>query len=184
MLIFKDYPNVKKDEASMRIGIDLGGTKIEGAALAANGREVARIRVATPIDDYGATVSAVAHMVAGLEREAGPARSVGVGIPGIDLAAAGIAERAADGDAEAAAALMRYEDRPARALAGVINILDPDVVVPGGGMSNVDRLYETIPRLWQGWVFSDRADTPLRKNLHGDSGGVRGAAWLWPAEEA
>ena len=301
----------------MRIGIDLGGTKIEGVALAADGRELARFRVATPSGDYGATVAAVADMAAALEREAGPARAVGVGIPGTvspatglvknanstwiigkaldrdletalgrpvrlandancfavseavdgaaagagvvfgvilgtgtgggivvggrpltginaiagewghnplpwptdaerpgprcycgkhgcietflsgpglerdfraasgtDLAAVGIAERARDGDPEAAAALRRYEDRLARALAGVVNILDPDVIVLGGGMSNVDRLYETVPRLWQDWVFSDRADTPLRKNIHGDSGGVRGAAWLWPADDA
>ena len=300
----------------MRIGIDLGGTKIEGVALAADGRELARIRVATPSEDYPATVGAVAHLVAALEREAGPARSVGIGIPGtvspatglvknanstwiigkaldrdletalgrpvrlandancfavseaVDGAAAGagvvfgvilgtgagggivvdgrpltganaiagewghnplpwptdaerpgprcfcgkrgcietfvsgrglehdfraasgtelpavrIAERAGAGDPEAEAALSRYEDRLARALAGVVNILDPDVVVLGGGMSNVDRLYETVPRLWQDWIFSDRADTPLRKNVHGDSGGVRGAAWLWPPEE-
>jgi fructokinase len=62
----------------------------------------------------------------------------------------------------------------------VINILDPDVIVLGGGMSNVGRLYETVPALWQQWVFSDRAETPLKPPLHGDSSGVRGAAWLWP----
>ena len=308
---------MKSETAGMRIGIDLGGTKIEGIALAADGRELARVRVATPAGDYGATVAAVADMVAGLERAAGPAHSVGVGIPGtvspatglvknanstwiigkaldrdlaaalgrpvrlandancfavseavdgaaagahvvfgvilgtgagggividgrpltganaiagewghnplpwptdaerpgprcycgkhgcietfvsgrglehdfraassIDLAAKSIVERASDEDPEAKTALTRYEDRLARALAGVVNILDPDVIVLGGGMSNVDRLYDTVPRLWRNWVFSDRADTPLRRNVHGDSGGVRGAAWLWPAEEA
>ena len=67
----------------------------------------------------------------------------------------------------------------ARALAGVINILDPDVIVLGGGMSNTDRLYDTVPALWGPWIFSDRVDTGLLRNVHGDSSGVRGAAWLW-----
>ena len=87
------------------------------------------------------------------------------------------------GDARAAASLARYEDRMARALAGVINILDPDVIVLGGGMSNVERLYRTVPRLWGQYVFSDRVATPLVRAAHGDASGVRGAAWLWPAEE-
>jgi fructokinase len=81
----------------------------------------------------------------------------------------------------AEAALQRYERRLARALAGVINVLDPDVIVLGGGLSNLTRLYGNVPRLWGPWVFSDRGDTPLRQNRHGDSSGVRGAAWLWPA---
>jgi fructokinase len=90
-----------------------------------------------------------------------------------------LARRAAAGDAEAEATLARYEDRMARALAGVINILDPDVIVLGGGMSNLTRLYESVPRLWTRYAFSDRVDTPLRAPIHGDSSGVRGAAWLW-----
>ena len=61
----------------------------------------------------------------------------------------------------------------------MINILDPDVIVLGGGMSNVDRLYANVPKLWGAWVFSDRVDTRLVRNVHGDSSGVRGAAWLW-----
>ena len=77
------------------------------------------------------------------------------------------------------AALARYEARLARALAGVINLLDPDVIVLGGGVSNVDRLYANVPRLWQAHVFSDNVATRLAKHLHGDSSGVRGAAWLW-----
>lgn len=85
--------------------------------------------------------------------------------------------------AEAAArdetTLSRYEERLARALAGVINVLDPDVVVLGGGLSNVRRLYDTVPRLWARHVFSDRVDTRLLPPVHGDSSGVRGAAWLW-----
>ena len=94
-----------------------------------------------------------------------------------------LVRRAADGDAAAEATLARYEDRMARALAGVINILDPDVIVLGGGMSNLTRLYQSVPRLWTEYAFSDRVATPLRPPVHGDSSGVRGAAWLWPATE-
>jgi fructokinase len=96
------------------------------------------------------------------------------------VAPAGIAERAAAGDGAAVAALERYEHRLARALAGVINVLDPDVIVLGGGLSNLSRLYENVPRLWERWIFSDKVDTALKRNRHGDSSGVRGAAWLWP----
>jgi fructokinase len=79
-------------------------------------------------------------------------------------------------------AMARYEERLARALAGVVNVLDPDVIVLGGGMSNVARLYDSVPRLWKRYVFSDRVDTKLVPPLHGDSSGVRGAAWLWGRE--
>jgi fructokinase len=75
--------------------------------------------------------------------------------------------------------LGRYEARLARALASVINVLDPDVIVLGGGMSNVERLYTEVPRLWSKHVFSDHVATRLARNAHGDSSGVRGAAWLW-----
>ncbi len=75
--------------------------------------------------------------------------------------------------------LDRYEERLARSLAGVINILDPDVIVLGGGVSNVARLYDNVPRLWTRYVFSDQVATKLLPPLHGDSSGVRGAAWLW-----
>jgi len=85
---------------------------------------------------------------------------------------------AAAHDAHAEAALVRYEERLARALAHVINIVDPDVIVLGGGVSNIARWYETVPRLWMHWVFSDRVDTALVRHVHGDSSGVRGAAWL------
>jgi fructokinase len=74
--------------------------------------------------------------------------------------------------------LQTYEDRLARSLAHVINILDPDVIVLGGGMSNIERLYSRVPELWCRWVFSDRVDTRLVKHRFGDSSGVRGAAWL------
>jgi fructokinase len=75
--------------------------------------------------------------------------------------------------------LSRYEERLARALASVINVLDPEVIVLGGGMSNVGRLYTEVPRLWGRHVFSDQVATRLERNQHGDSSGVRGAAWLW-----
>jgi fructokinase len=72
----------------------------------------------------------------------------------------------------------------ARALGVVVNLVDPDVVVLGGGMSKVDRLYETIPRLWRAYIFSDSVETRLVPAQHGDSSGVRGAAWLWPVSES
>jgi len=100
-------------------------------------------------------------------------------VSGEPLKSRDIVARAAIGDAACAATLARYEERLARALGHVINILDPDVIVLGGGMSNVERLYTSVPRLWGPWVFSDRVDTRLARNVHGDSSGVRGAAWLW-----
>jgi fructokinase len=300
----------------IRIGIDLGGTKIEGVALAAGGRAVAGRRIATPRDDYGGTVRAIAGLVSALEAEAGAPGTVGVGMPGAispatglvknanstwligqplagdleralgrevrlandancfalseacDGAAAGaavvfgvivgtgtgggivvhrqvitgpnaiagewghnplpwpdadelpgaecycgrrgcietflsgpglardhlratgesmgseaIAARAAEGAGGAEATLRRYEHRMARALAAIINVLDPDVVVLGGGLSKLDRLYRNVPALWARWVFSDRVDTRLVAPRHGDASGVRGAAWLWPERE-
>ncbi len=102
---------------------------------------------------------------------------------GAALAPAAIVAAAAAGDPACEATLARYEERLARALAHVVNLLDPDVVVLGGGLSNLDRLYANVPRLWGRWVFSDRVDTRLEKHRHGDSSGVRGAAWLWPPPE-
>jgi fructokinase len=311
----------------MRIGIDLGGTKIEGLALGSDGRELDRRRIAAPRGDYEDTIRAVVHLVTEVEAAvlrsaftAGPipatadrsAVPVGVGIPGAispatgliknanstwligkplqddlaralqrpvrlandancftlseatDGAAAGaavvfgvivgtgtggglvvngrviaganaiggewghnplpapedderpgpacycgrtgcietflsgpalsrdfaahggdevpaieIARRAGSGDALAIAALERYERRFARAIASIINVVDPDVIVLGGGLSNIARLYERVPRLWGPHVFSDRVDTALRPAMHGDASGVRGAAWLW-----
>ena len=284
-----------------RIGIDLGGTKIEALALDGEGREVFRKRIPTPQDRYESTVEAVA----GLVREAGEG-TVGVGIPGALSRATGLVKNAnstrligrafkqdleraigrevrvmndancfalseaVDGagagaevvfgvilgtgvgggvvvrgevlagvngiagewghnplplptaldlplrvcycgragcteaylsgpslarDHELAtgqklspdqivaggheAALSRYEERLARALGTVINLIDPDVVVLGGGMSNVSRLYDNVPRLWGRYIFSDRVDTRLERARHGDASGVRGAAWLW-----
>ncbi len=280
----------------MRIGIDLGGTKIEIVALADDGTELLRERVPTPRGDYPGTVATIATLVTGVEAKVGAgktAATVGVGIPGAeslvtgliknanstwligqplrhdlavalgrpvriandancfalseatDGAAAGAAlvfgvilgtgvgggivvdgkvlvganaiagewghnplsampddaalrplcycgrqgcietylsgpALAADGGADSEAAMQRYEVRLARALAQVINILDPEVIVLGGGLSNLDRLYDRVPRLWGAQVFSDAVATRLVKNRHGDSSGVRGAAWLWP----
>ncbi len=96
--------------------------------------------------------------------------------------AAQVVAAASAGDAAAEAALRRYEGRMARALAHVINILDPDVIVLGGGMSKADRLYPRVPQLWGRFVFSDTVRTRLVRAVHGDASGVRGAAWLWPVE--
>ena len=296
----------------MRIGIDLGGTKIEGLALADDGRALARHRVPAPRGDYDRSVGAIAGMVAHLEQAAGTRGSVGVGIPGAvspatglvknanstwligtplqedlsralgrpvrlandancfalseatDGAAAGaavvfgvilgtgtgggvvvhgrviaganaiagewghnpmpgprdderpgprcycgrsgcietflsgpalsrdygegvrgeaIVARAEAGEPAALACLARYEERLARALGSVINVLDPDVIVLGGGLSNITRLYASVPALWPPYVFSDRVDTRLVRAAHGDASGVRGAAWLWSREE-
>lgn len=300
----------------MRIGIDLGGTKIEVIALANDGHELFRHRIATPRHDYQQTLDAIAGLVKLAEENTGQQGSVGVGIPGTlspytglvknansvwlngqpmdkdlsamlarevriandanclavseatDGAAAGqktvfaviigtgcgagvaingqahsggngiagewghnplpwmdddelrfrtevpcycgkqgcietfisgtgfatdyarlsgnplkgheIMTLAAQGDALAERAIGRYELRLAKSLAHVINILDPDVVVLGGGMSNVDRLYRHVPQLVKSWVFGGECETPIRKAIHGDSSGVRGAAWLWP----
>jgi fructokinase len=90
-----------------------------------------------------------------------------------------IAARGEAGDPLALKALALYEERLARALASIINMLDPDVIVLGGGLSNMGRLYANVPLLWQPFVFSDSADTPLVPARYGDSSGVRGAAWLW-----
>jgi fructokinase len=301
----------------VRIGVDLGGTKIEAIALAGDGAEVSRRRVVTPVGDYAGTVRAVANLVHDIEAKFGSRGSVGVAIPGalspatgrvknansicligeafdrdleaalerpirlandancfalseaVDGAAAGaqvvfgvivgtgtgggivierrcltglnaiagewghnplpwpddderpgptcycgkrgcvetflsgpglardhqavtgetlaapeIAARAVAGDAAAEATLARYERRMAKSLAAVINVLDPEIVVLGGGLSNLDRLYERVPALWGEYAFSDRLGTRLVRPRHGDSSGVRGAAWLWPDGEA
>ena len=286
---------------TLRIGVDLGGTKIEALALDPAGREVFRKRIPTPRGDYAATVAAVQSLV----DQAG-AGSVGVGIPGAESRASGLIKNAnstwligkplardleaalgrpvrlendancfalseaLDGAGKDAAVVFgvilgtgvgggivvdrkvirgvnaiagewghnalplptgpdlplpacycgrkgcietylsgpglsrdheqrtgerlkaedvvlheetmtRYEERLARALASVINVLDPDVIVLGGGMSNVRRLYTEVPKLWTRHVFSDRVATRLVPPVHGDSSGVRGAAWLWEA---
>lgn len=299
----------------LRIGIDLGGTKISGIALDGSGAEVAQGRVPTPRQDYAGTMEAVAALVAELERQAGGKASVGIGMPGalsvrtglvknanstwlngkpfdaditsvlgrpvklandanclavseatdgagagkpvvfgvilgtgvgggiaIDgrpmtglnaiagewghnplpwptadelpgpacycgkhgctetwlsgpgiaadhervtgsmLDSAGIAMAGNGGDAAAIATLGRHRDRLARSLAVVVNIMDPDIVVIGGGVSQLRGLYEPLPRLLAQWCFSDGVFTPVVPALHGDDSGVRGAAWLWPKE--
>ena len=296
----------------MRIGIDLGGTKIEAIALAADGRVLARQRIETPRGDYAESLEAILHLVRKLEVELGTQGSVGIGTPGAVSPATGriknanstrlighflerdlstalgrevrisndancfalseavdgaganadvvfgaiigtgtgagivvkgevltglnaiagewghnplpwpqaeerpgplcycgrrgcietflsgpgfardyyqatqrevkpevIVRMAEQGDRAAEACLGRYEERMARSLSHVINILDPNVIVLGGGMSNVSRLYTSVPALWDKYVFSDRVDTRLSPPAHGDASGVRGAAWLW-----
>lgn len=100
-------------------------------------------------------------------------------VNGEEISTHDIIARAQEGDKKAVAALGRYTDRLARALAQVINIMDPDVLVLGGGMSNVNSLYKDVPEAWGKYVFSDNVKTPLVPARHGDSSGVRGAAWLW-----
>lgn len=295
----------------MRVGIDIGGTKIEAMLLDPRGQMLERVRVPTP-GDYPATLVAVRDLVDGLGHRHGPIASVGVGMPGtitpktglvrnsnrlwmngmplerdlcqllgrpvrcandancfaaseaVDGAGQGahlvfgvivgtgcgggiavdgqpwagaagnagewghnplpwpdssefpgplctcgqrgcietwlsgpalaadhqrhtgqalspvtIAEGAAAGEFEAQASLERFASRLARGLASVINLLDPDVVVLGGGMSNVDYLYRRVPELLPRWVFGELCQTAVRRAVHGDSSGVRGAAWLW-----
>jgi fructokinase len=96
--------------------------------------------------------------------------------------AAEIARRAAQSEPLARAILDRYCERLARSLASVINLLDPDVIVLGGGLSQIGELYTRVPQLWSAYVFSDQVATELRQARHGDSSGVRGAAWLWPTD--
>jgi fructokinase len=276
----------------VRIGIDLGGTKIEGIALDDDGRELARRRVPTPQGDYRGTVDSVAALVRAIESATARRGTVGVGIPGARSRVSGLVKNAnstcligqplqgdleavldrevrlandancfalseavdgagrgarvvfgvilgtgvgggivvdghviegenaiagewghnplplpggddlplrpcycgragcietylcgpalqRDGGAASETAIARYEARLARALAGVINLLDPNVIVLGGGVSNVDRLYVNVPRAWGAHVFSDHVSTRLARPVHGDSSGVRGAAWLW-----
>lgn len=104
-------------------------------------------------------------------------------VTGGELTAVEIAQRADAGDADCAASFARYEDRLARGLSTVVNILDPDAIVLGGGMSNVDRLYRNLPGLLSAFCFSDGVETPVLPPKHGDASGVRGAAWLWRADE-
>jgi predicted NBD/HSP70 family sugar kinase len=104
-----------------------------------------------------------------------------IALGGPDLAAIEVAARADGGDPRAVAALDRYERRFARAIAAIINVIDPDVIVLGGGLSNITRLYDRVPALWAPHIFSDHVSTKLVRATHGDASGVRGAAWLWPA---
>ena len=98
---------------------------------------------------------------------------------GATLQPQAITERAEQADADCEATLQRYERRLAKALGQVVNILDPDIIVLGGGLSNIERLYASVPALWGEFIFSNTVRTRLSQNHHGDSSGVRGAAWLW-----
>jgi fructokinase len=103
-------------------------------------------------------------------------------VSGRSIRGAEIVAAASAGDAEAEAALCRLEDRIARGLSTVVNIVDPDVIVLGGGLSRIDRLYSGgVSSRLRDYGFGGGVETPIRRNLHGDSSGVRGAAWLWPA---
>jgi fructokinase len=299
--------------ALFRIGVDLGGTKIEAAALDRSGAVHCRRRVATPGGNYRATIAAIADLVFGIEHELGMAATVGIGMPGAispltglvknansvwlngrplqrdleaalgrptrlandancfalseatdgaaagldtvfgvilgtgvgggvavhgrvlvganaiagewghtplpwptagelpgppcycgrrgcietflsgpglaadhhrhtgqDLAAAEIAAAAEHGAPLPLATIERYAERLARGLAVVVNLFDPDAIVLGGGLSAMTMLYDRVPRLWSRWIFSDAVSTRLLAPRHGDSSGVRGAAWLWP----
>ncbi|MCW8891471.1 MAG: ROK family protein [Sedimenticola sp.] len=102
---------------------------------------------------------------------------------GIEVSGQQFAERLAQGNSEAETVMARYEDRLARGLASVINILDPGAVVLGGGLSNLERLYQNVPKLWSRYIFSDAINTLLLPPRYGDASGVRGAAWLWNDRE-
>ena len=117
--------------------------------------------------------------ISGTGLEADYARTTKASLTGSE-----IASRSEAGETEAIAALERFEDRLARGLAFVINLLDPDVIVLGGGVSQISRLYRNVPRKLKDYVFGHEADTPILPAKHGDSSGVRGAAWLWPLAEA
>ncbi len=101
-------------------------------------------------------------------------------VSGVPRSPEAVVAGAAAGEADCVATLDRYAERLARALATVVNVLDPDVIVLGGGLSNLDALYAAVPRRWVAHVFSDAIATRLCRAAHGDSSGVRGAAWLWP----
>ena len=209
---------------TLRIGVDLGGTKTEVNALGARGAVLDRRREPTPSHDYPAAIALIARMVKRAEVQVGQRASIGgewghnplpwpldserpgpacfcgrhgcietfrsgpglvrdhAAHTGETLVTEEIVRRAATNDAAAEASLARYEGRLARALATVINVIDPDSIVLGGGLSNLERLYVNVPRLWLNWIFSDVVRTRLERNMHGDSSGVRGAAWLWPTD--
>ncbi|MGB5439742.1 MAG: ROK family protein, partial [Gammaproteobacteria bacterium] len=101
---------------------------------------------------------------------------------GTSMQPVSIAQCAELGDVKSRETMARYTDRMARALATVINVLDPDVIVLGGGVSNIASLYKDVPAQWVQYVFSDQVETRLVPAMHGDASGVRGAAWLWPHE--
>jgi len=157
----------------------LRGTRPTAATTPLDGT---RLTAATGALD-GTRASLVNPEATGTSTESTGGRVARSGAAGIAPQAEDIVALAERGDATAEAALVRYERRMARALASIINILDPDVIVLGGGMSNIARLYESVPRYWSDFVFAggpaERIRTPLVRARHGDASGVRGAAWLW-----
>jgi fructokinase len=163
-------------------GVVVNGALVEGAN--AVGGEWGHVPLPTPADDERpgpvCSCGVPGHCEAWLS---GPSLAADharrLGIPPADgPSAPEVVARAASGDPVASETLARYEDRLGRALAMIVNILDPDVIVLGGGLSNVSRLYENVPALMRPHVFGDRFNTRLVRNRHGDSSGVRGAAWL------
>jgi len=134
----------------MLVGVDWGGTKIEAIAIDDDGQPISKLREATP------------HLE-----------------PSQPLAPAEIIARMRDGDRLAKLVWHRYVDRVARGLSLVVNTLDPDILVFGGGMANIDELYRDLPPRLADEAFSPCFYTPMVKAMHGDSSGVRGAAWLW-----
>jgi len=123
---------------------------------------------------YCGRAGCIETFLSGPGLQADYARHTGERCPPADIVA-----RARAGEPAAAGALERYEERLARGLASIVNVLDPDVIVLGGGLSNIERLYTQVPRLWSPYVFSDTVATRLVRARHGDASGVRGAAWLW-----
>jgi fructokinase len=132
----------------------------------------------TPRPCYCGRVGCVETVLSGPALENDHAWAAGAMDEGSHLTAVHIAQQAAAGEPRAVQTLERYARHLAQALGTVINIVDPDVIVLGGGVSNIDALYELVPRYWERWIFSDEVATRLVKNQHGDSSGVRGAAWL------
>jgi fructokinase len=188
--------------AGLRIGIDLGGSKIEGWALGAAPEPLARRRVATPRGDYKSTIQAIVAMVAALEAEAGRRGTVGVGIPGAISPATGLVKNANSTwligkpfDKDLAAALGRpvrvENDANCLALSEAADGAGARVVFGvvlgtgvGGGLSMISGLCETVTAQWAEHIFSDTVTTRLAVATHGDASGVRGAAWLWTEDEA
>ena len=163
-------------------GIVVDGKPVEGVNSV--GGEIGHVGLPYPRDDERpgpiCSCGVAAHAEAwlsGPSLAADYARRAGIAVADGPKAPE-VIDMAANGDAAAIETLARYEDRLGRVLSVVVNLLDPDVIVLGGGLSNVDRLYGTVPPLIEPHVFGDRFNTRLARNVHGDSSGVRGAAWL------
>ena len=175
--------------ARVAFGVILG-TGV-GGGIVVHGRVLAGANAVAGEWGHNALPWPEAHELPGLPCYCGKTGCVETFLSGIGLAADheretgeklaphDIVALAARGNAGAEATLQRYESRLARALASIVNVIDPDVIVLGGGVSNVERLYANVPRLWDRWIFSDVVRTRVVPNYHGDSSGVRGAALLW-----